>query len=449
MPDDDARASGEQVPRHDSYRDQTRVGRLPRQFVWALLDGIPDGIVMVEADGRIVLANRRLEEMFGYERGELLGRPLETLVPDRLREAHQRHREAYRDSARVRAMGTAGQRLVGRRKDGEEFPADISLSPLREGRSRLVIAAVRDATERVAAEAALRQNETRWRFLVEDMQLGVVALDGQRRITYANPFLCQLTGHAPDEIIGRDALDVFLPRPHHDDASAGFDELLVDNVRRVYEGPIVTKCGERRYMRWRNTRVLDDAGRPAGSLSVGEDVTDAHDTKVRLEAVTEVSNAILARRPTGDVLRLVAARARALGHADVATFAMYAETPDTMVIRVADGHRADELEGTMFPTASTASGTAMATGATEEVADASRDPRTRQPIIALGDFGPSLFVPLLVAGRPFGTLALARRTGRAPCDAHDVALVEAFATQASVALEHQRLAEELDHVSPE
>jgi PAS domain S-box-containing protein len=345
-------------------------------------------------------------------------------------------------------MGTADQRLVGRRKDGQEFPADISLSPLREGRSRLVIAAVRDATERVAAEAALHQNEARWRFLVEDMQLAVVALDEQRHISYTNPFLCQLTGYTSDEIIGRDALDVLLPPAHHDDARTGFGELLVDNVRRVYEGPIVTKCGERRYMRWRNTRVLDDAGRPAGSLSVGEDVTDAHDIQRRLEAVTEVSQAILARRPTDDVLRLVAARARALGHADVATFAMYAETPDAMVIRVADGHRADELEGTKFPTASTASGAAMATGSTEEVADASHDPRKRQPIMALGDFGPSLFVPLLVAGRPFGTLALARRTGRAPFDAHDIALVEAFATQASVALEYQRLAEELDQASP-
>jgi len=92
-----------------------------------LLDAAPDAVVGVDGDGLIVLVNVQCEQLFGYSRSELVGQPLELLVPERRRSAHERHRTQYLASPRPRAMGE-GSDLVARRRDGSEFPAEISLS---------------------------------------------------------------------------------------------------------------------------------------------------------------------------------------------------------------------------------------------------------------------------------------------------------------------------------
>jgi len=117
-----------------------------------LVDAAPDAMVIVDPDGRIELVNSQTEVMFGYGRGELLGRPVEVLVPPRFRDQHPGHRRTYAQAARVRPMG-AGLELYGLRKDGSEFPVEISLSPLQSGGSVTISAAIRDVSVRKRAEA--------------------------------------------------------------------------------------------------------------------------------------------------------------------------------------------------------------------------------------------------------------------------------------------------------
>ncbi len=134
-----------------------------------LLEAAPDAMIILRADRSIALVNNQLERLFGYPREELLGQPIEVLVPDRFREGHVKHRDRYFGEPRTRPMG-AGLELFGRRKDGSEFPVEISLSPMQMEGGMLVTAAIRDITERKLAEAERRQAEDAVRKLNKELE---------------------------------------------------------------------------------------------------------------------------------------------------------------------------------------------------------------------------------------------------------------------------------------
>src|SRR5205807_8184130 len=116
----------------------------------------PDAVVGIDETGRIVLVNRQVEHVFGYRRDELIGQPVEMLVPDRFHAAHASHRSRYFGDPRTRPMG-AELSLYGIRRDGSEFPAEISLSSITAGGATLALAAIRDVSARRSAERKVEQ----------------------------------------------------------------------------------------------------------------------------------------------------------------------------------------------------------------------------------------------------------------------------------------------------
>jgi PAS domain S-box-containing protein len=129
---------------------------LSSELVGSVIDSAPDAMIIIDANGVIVFANRQVTALFGHERADIVGQDVEVLLPERFRQRHVGHRRGYTDNVRVRPMG-AGLDLFGIRRDGTEFPVEISLSPIRRDGGVMVAAAIRDVTERKRVEQALTE----------------------------------------------------------------------------------------------------------------------------------------------------------------------------------------------------------------------------------------------------------------------------------------------------
>ena len=167
-----------------------------------LLDAAPDAIVAITADGTITLVNAQCERLFGYHREELVGRGVEVLVPESLRAEHPEHRRRYLDDRRPRPMG-AGTQLSARRRDGTEFPADISLSSIETETGLVVVAAVRDVTDRIRAEA-------KFRGVLEAAPDAIVGIASTGEITLVNAQAERLFGYSREELAGR-PIEILVP----------------------------------------------------------------------------------------------------------------------------------------------------------------------------------------------------------------------------------------------
>jgi PAS domain S-box-containing protein len=168
-----------------------------------LIEAAPDAMIVVDASGTMLFVNSQTERLFGHVQAELVGEPIEMLIPHRFRAAHVGKRAGFTDRPKARPMGS-GLELFGRKKDGTEFAVEVSLSPLETERGRLVSAAIRDVSERKQIEAAVRRANELLMNAVESFQGGLALYNSASELVMCNSsYRAYLGGSLPGEIVGR------------------------------------------------------------------------------------------------------------------------------------------------------------------------------------------------------------------------------------------------------
>lgn len=247
-----------------------------------IFEAAPDAMVVIDPHGRIAFVNSQVERLFGHRREELLGEPVEKLIPERFRGVHPGHRTRYFDERHTRPMGAGGLELYGLRKDGSEFPAEISLSPWAAEDGTFAITAIRDVSVQRQAERALqsqlqqlRASEERFRLLVGSVKdYAIFNLDPQGHVETWNLGAERINGYRPDEIIGQHFSQFYLP----EDIAAGKPgrELALAIAEGQYEeeGLRVRRDGTRYWAHVIVTALRDETGALRGFAKVTRDVSE-------------------------------------------------------------------------------------------------------------------------------------------------------------------------------
>ena len=242
-----------------------------------LLESAPDAMVIIKADssGEIVLVNAQAERMFGYTREELLGKSMEVLMPERFHDRHAQHRSDYAADPDARAMGV-GLELFARRKDGSEFPVEVSLGPLLSADGLLLSSAIRDITDRKRVEDELHRSREQLAEAERVARMGSLEWDLRTDHTSWSDGLLAIHGLTPDQF---------------DSSSAGADEHVYPEDRARVRQTLQHAIGERslftleyrairadgrvRTVRCHGEVVVDPIGEPVRVVAIVQDITDA------------------------------------------------------------------------------------------------------------------------------------------------------------------------------
>jgi PAS domain S-box-containing protein len=260
-----------------------------------LLETIPDAIVAVDHDGTIVQINPQTEELFGYNRDQLIGQKIEILVPTRYRPHHHEHRQHFAEAPKIRRMGQ-GLDLYGRRRDGTEFPVEISLSPVSTGSGSLVLSAIRDISDRKKIEAELRRaneeldrrttqqlGEYRARLvaIIDSSEDAIIGKDLDGIITSWNKGAEHIYGYTQEEVIGK-SMAMLIPWDRPDEIPGILEKIRRGESVEHYESIRISKDGRRLNVSVTVSPLRDTAGTIVGASAIARDITGQKRTESHL-----------------------------------------------------------------------------------------------------------------------------------------------------------------------
>jgi PAS domain S-box-containing protein len=232
-----------------------------------LLEAAPDAMVVVDQTGRIVLVNAQTERLFGYLREEILGQPVEVLIPQRFHQRHQAHRTSFFSEQRVRPKETQLD-LFGLRKDGSEFPVEISLSPIETEKGVLVTSAIRDITERKLID------ETRFRLatIVESSEDAILSVTLEGVISTWNPGAQRMFEYTENEAVGK-PVTMIVPSELPDEENKILETLRGGDCIEQFETVRVSKTGKRIDVSLSIFPIKDSTGKTVGYAGIERDIT--------------------------------------------------------------------------------------------------------------------------------------------------------------------------------
>ena len=271
-------------PRKDISSSQKIVAQT--LLTTSILEAIPDAVAAVNQQGVIIQVNSQIESLFGYTRDELIGQKVEMLVPERHRPQHDLHRGHFHQQPKIRRMGS-GLDLYGRRRDGSEFPVEISLSPVNTGDGVIVLSAIRDITDRKRIEEELkraneelhrrksrelRDYQNRLALIVDSSQDAIIGKNLDGIVTHWNKAAEEMYGYTADEMIGR-SITTLAPAERSDEIPAILQKIR-NGVRVDYfESVRVTKDKRKLSVSISVSPIYDADGKVVGASTIARDIT--------------------------------------------------------------------------------------------------------------------------------------------------------------------------------
>jgi PAS domain S-box-containing protein len=394
----------------------------------------PDGVLVVDSKGLITRVNAQTEKMFGYSRTELQGRPIEVLVPDRFRNTHESDREHYQDGPHMRAMGE-GLELFARRSDGSEFPVEIMLSPVHSSEETMVLAVVRDITERKRAEDSLRKSEHQLQNILDISPAIIFVKDLEGRYIRVNKRFEILYGIDGHHALGKTDFDLF-PEATAESLRANDQKVLESKGPLEFEEIKSHAEVDRTYISVKFP-LLDVKGQPYAVAGISTDITERKKAEEAL--LLEIGTVLLRNLDVRGLFTAISATLHRIIAHDYASLALYGpEGNDLRLLSLEQPETEAELGKEMLSPA--------------QEALASRAMNSRQPLV-INDLEDNstkskathhltaegaksaCFLPLMTQDRVLGTLNLASRQ-KSAFDPQHVDMLQQVASHVAIALDN-------------
>lgn len=274
--------------------ERDRLGlKLSEKRFRAISQSANDAIISANAAGDVAYWNQGAERIFGFSAQEMMGRSLTVIIPERFHAAHKAGLQRVGETGTGAVLGKTVE-LFGRRKSGEEFPLELSLSTWAVDGQRAFSAVIRDVTRRKEDEGRILREKERAEQYLSIAGAMIMALDAEGRVTLINRRGQDVMGYDISELVGKNWFDIAPPLDQREEAAWVFERLKEeegDGFHRM-ESQVVAKGGERRLIAWRHTVLRDRANRSIGLLSSGEDITHKRELEIKNERIHQSRQAI-------------------------------------------------------------------------------------------------------------------------------------------------------------